>query len=353
MADQVMRMRTGDAPVVQRMPITPVNVQRACAACESKQKEEEGVQRKETGGGDAGGKAAPSIVGDVLSSGGGRSMDGGTQQFMESRFGQDFSGVRIHTDSRAAESASAIQARAYTSGNNIVFGKGEYRPESESGKRLLAHELVHVGQQGGGVKRVVNPRNVSCHQYGLQNPNLTGEQAVLAIADAEQIAVDMLQTAEDMLQAALDDVRSGIGPDAWTNTILTEELDLDLANPAHYPLIQQAIDRINRVRTTFESGYLRYMCRGGTVDLAGCSAGSCDGNFAFTCPGNRLVVLCQGFWDEPDERPGTLLHEVFHIWFHMSHTNRLKRANATCLEGLVRRLNTLDAGGYSCVGGAH
>jgi len=169
-ADQVMRMKTGDSPIVQRMPITPVSaIQRACANCE---KEKEGVQRKETGGGDASSKAAPSIVSDVLSSGGGQPMDGGTRQFMESRFGQDFSQVRIHTDSRAAESASAIQARAYTSGRNVVFGSGEYQPSSESGQRLLAHELVHVGQQNMsnlGVQRLYNPLNlIKCFWYNRQ-----------------------------------------------------------------------------------------------------------------------------------------------------------------------------------------
>jgi hypothetical protein len=152
-ADQVMRMKTGDAPIVQRMSLTPVSsVQRACANCE---KEKEGMQRKETGGGDANGKAAPSIVSNVLSSGGGQPMDGGTRQFMESRFGQDFSQVRIHTDSKAAESASVIQARAYTSGRDVVFGSGEFQPESEGGRRLLAHELVHVGQQAGEVSRTI------------------------------------------------------------------------------------------------------------------------------------------------------------------------------------------------------
>jgi len=167
MADQVMRMKNGDAPLLQRMPITPVSsLQRACAGCEQERREEkEGLQRKETSGGDASGKAAPSIVSDVLSSGGGQPMDGVTQQFMESRFGQDFSQVRIHTDSRAAESASAIQARAYTSGRDVVFGKGEYQPESESGQRLLAHELVHVGQQG-----VKNHMKHSLQRFEFEGP---------------------------------------------------------------------------------------------------------------------------------------------------------------------------------------
>jgi len=168
-ADQVMRMRQSDAPIVQRMPLTPVSsVMRKCAGCEEKEKE--GLQRKETSGGDASGKAAPSIVSNVLSSGGGQQMDGSTRQFMESRFGQDFSQVRIYTDARAAESASAIQARAYTSGGNVVFGSGEYQPGSEEGKRLLAHELVHVGQQGGKeIKRSGSIKFNNCTPLSLNN----------------------------------------------------------------------------------------------------------------------------------------------------------------------------------------
>ena len=164
-ADQVMRMQEGDAPIVQRMPLTSVgDVQRKCAACEQ---EEQQAQRKESGGGDASGKAAPGIVSAVLSSGSGRPIEGGTRQFMESRFGQDFGQVRVHTDSRAAESASAIQAHAYTSGRNIVFGAGQYQPESESGKRLLAHELAHVGQQGGGSPQIQRSSwfQTDCYRY--------------------------------------------------------------------------------------------------------------------------------------------------------------------------------------------
>src|SRR6185503_7812734 len=70
--------------------------------------------------------------------------------FMESRFGRDFSQVRVHTGAMAAASSQSIQALAYTSGNNVVFGAGQYAPGTESGKRLLAHELTHVVQQDGG-----------------------------------------------------------------------------------------------------------------------------------------------------------------------------------------------------------
>jgi len=123
-----------------------ITIQRVCTDCA----DDAPLQRSESSSGGAGGQTAPAIVSDVLNSGGGRSMDVGTRGFMESRFGQDFGQVRIHTDGKAAESAAAINARAYTSGSNVVFGSGEYQPESEVGRRLLAHELVHVGQQGGG-----------------------------------------------------------------------------------------------------------------------------------------------------------------------------------------------------------
>jgi hypothetical protein len=67
---------------------------------------------------------------------------------MELRFGFDFSQVRVHTDAQAAESARAVNALAYTVGSDIVFGAGQYAPGTAAGKRLLAHELTHVVQQG-------------------------------------------------------------------------------------------------------------------------------------------------------------------------------------------------------------
>ncbi len=81
------------------------------------------------------------------SQGGGSPLSGETRAFMEPRFGVDFRQVRVHNDSQAAESAQAIHAKAYTSGHDIVFASGQYAPESDAGKQLLAHELTHVVQQ--------------------------------------------------------------------------------------------------------------------------------------------------------------------------------------------------------------
>lgn len=79
----------------------------------------------------------------------GQLLDSQTRAFVESRFGRDFSSVRLHTDTAAAESARSVSALAYTAGNHIVFDRGRYAPDTVSGRRLLIHELAHVAQQGG------------------------------------------------------------------------------------------------------------------------------------------------------------------------------------------------------------
>ncbi len=89
----------------------------------------------------------PPIVHEVLGSSG-QPLDAGTRAFMEPRFGHDFSRVKVHTDAKAAESAHSVNALAYTVGRDLVFGQGQYAPESSAGKKLLAHELSHVVQQG-------------------------------------------------------------------------------------------------------------------------------------------------------------------------------------------------------------
>lgn len=82
------------------------------------------------------------------SKGGGSALPGDTRQFMESRFGADFGGVRIHTGSAAESLSSNIHAQAFTHGNDIYFNSGKYAPHTEGGSLLLAHELTHTIQQG-------------------------------------------------------------------------------------------------------------------------------------------------------------------------------------------------------------
>jgi hypothetical protein len=134
---------------VMRMAAT--GIQRACAPCASGEstcpKAEEGsalIQRKAEG---------PSLDsspdGFHHQLGSGHPLDTTTRSFFEPRFGRDFSLVRVHTDDKAIESARAANALAYTVGRDLVFRPGQYQPETPAGKRLLAHELTHVIQQGG------------------------------------------------------------------------------------------------------------------------------------------------------------------------------------------------------------
>lgn len=89
---------------------------------------------------------APLIVHEVLRSPG-QALDSATRAVMEPSFGHDFSQVRVHTDAKAAESASAVNALAYTVGRDIAFGRSQYVPQTNEGRKLLAHELTHVVQQ--------------------------------------------------------------------------------------------------------------------------------------------------------------------------------------------------------------
>lgn len=87
--------------------------------------------------------------------GGGKPLPSDTRANFESEFGADFSDVRVHTGSQANEAARSIDAEAYTVGSDIAFAKDSYDPGSSAGKELLAHELTHVVQQGGGVSRTI------------------------------------------------------------------------------------------------------------------------------------------------------------------------------------------------------
>lgn len=173
--------RPGDPVQMQLLPAqslqTPggacsaCNIQRLCKECEEKEQqgqagemvqtqsapvqapepelEEQQVQSK----GDQGPPATvtTSVAANVNSlNGGGSALPESARAYFEPRFGADFSQVRTHTDSGAAQTAKSLRARAFTVGENIAFGAGEYAPDSDDGRLLLAHELTHVVQQGAG-----------------------------------------------------------------------------------------------------------------------------------------------------------------------------------------------------------
>jgi hypothetical protein len=97
---------------------------------------------------------------------------------MESRFGHDFSQVRVHTDDQAAASATAVKANAYTMQNNVVFASGQYQPQSNRGQRLLAHELTHVVQQ----TQMPGHAPISSHGTAEQEAQQNSQQIIAGAA---------------------------------------------------------------------------------------------------------------------------------------------------------------------------
>jgi hypothetical protein len=135
-SDELLSASVSDPPVLT--PSTAVHLQRVVGnEVVSRMVEESSEEER-------------SPVLDVVGHGGGHPLDSHVREDMEGRLGQDFSDVRVHTDSAAAASARSVQARAYTVGNEIVFDNGHYQPGSDHGRQTLAHELTHVVQQRSG-----------------------------------------------------------------------------------------------------------------------------------------------------------------------------------------------------------
>ena len=145
-----------------------------------------GIQRASADPGGPGvndrtGASAPPIVHEALRSPG-QALDSTTREFFEPRFGRDFSDVRVHTDAVAAASARAVHAHAYTLGNQIIFNTGQYRPRTEQGRTLLAHELTHVVQQGSG-------QTAATIQRGCDDPDFCTPYPTTAEAAAAEATI--------------------------------------------------------------------------------------------------------------------------------------------------------------------
>lgn len=184
--------------------ITPV-IQRQDE--EEKESEEEKLQTKKVFG------QAPEVILNLESSiksiqDGGQPLPKSARAFFEPRFRYDFSKVRVYHDVQAAESARAVNAQAFTLGKDIVFGRGKYAPEKASGRRLLAHELTHVVQQGGSsfqtFQRRVNPEDVVSEMVGqmfeVAGPFTSGE---IQLSGGETVYVVSWSNTSDTAQVQL------------------------------------------------------------------------------------------------------------------------------------------------------
>lgn len=211
----------------------------------------------------------------VADGGSGQPLDAPTRAFMEARFGRGFGQVRVHTDHRAAESAQAVQARAYTLGRNIAFAEGEYRPHAAEGRRLLAHELTHVVHQTGGPPSV--PRVQRAGKPGAQAAKSFPSTVTFRGCDQGPFKLDFVkQSAVNAFLTTRDD-----------NCIKSESLKQDILD-----------------------GYdgLTIVCS--TDDVAGACAE--------TMKGTRTINLYKASVGSGGRCPGELAATIFHESIHIA-----------------------------------
>src|SRR5262245_36942462 len=179
-ADQVMRM-----PASQ--------IQRKCSQCEDEQLHRSEDSPAPTPAVDA---ATEGAIGSL--SGRGAALPESVRSFMEPRFKADFSAVRVHTDAHAHQLARAVNAQAFTVGPHVVFGAGRYAPDTDSGKRLLAHELTHVVQQrtrGAAIQRF-SSEDCNTGQSGKIRAALNHAKTMLSAAIARLTASPVTATTQ-------------------------------------------------------------------------------------------------------------------------------------------------------------
>ncbi|WP_438033289.1 eCIS core domain-containing protein [Sorangium sp. So ce204] len=179
-AERVMRM-ADPAPI----GAAPAAVQRKCAACEDE--EDAAIQTKRAPAANAG-AALDGEAAVRAARRGGEPLPRAVRELFEPRFGYDFGDVRVHVGGDAASAARAVEARAYTTGRDIVFGAGEYAPATLEGQRLLAHELTHVVQQASFASR---PSGLS----GARPARIARQPAPSADGEVTNLLGDALATA--------------------------------------------------------------------------------------------------------------------------------------------------------------
>jgi hypothetical protein len=303
------------------MSLAPT-LQRKCSCggsgsgeCEECKKKEEGnvgkrvLQRKSAGPVES--NVAPPIVHEVLNSPG-EPLDRSTRQFFEPRFGYDFSRVRIHNDTRAAESAAATGSLAYTVGDEIVFAKDAYTPNQNGGRRRLAHELAHTIQQVS----TYSPRTSGVLQRQAGQPK--GPTA--EFSDCDQKLQDDLRAKQ---VPALNHVRRAI------NALAKGWKGMDPADQALFrqyfdPAGSGEIDEgfVNDVRGNYQRilGYmssLAFDCDPTSKTICGSGSKWCvGGRLMWTCFG--ALHICPNAYPTADDtfKIETMIHESVHNALH-------------------------------------
>jgi hypothetical protein len=202
------------------------------------------IERKAMPSGDSASSHLPRHIEKALVSGG-QPLNQESRRFFEPRFGYDLSTVRVFANSAASQSASAVNARAYTLGTDIVFGDGQYHPNDESGKRLLAHELAHTVQKHSNLNRQMDEMDAgAAPSQDSGGPSNDGDPADVQIPTAPPSSTE----AGLNMGAAPTPMGGGSGT--------TAEITLETGNTGAGPLNnlvhqQVCVDRPSRSKRCF------------------------------------------------------------------------------------------------------
>ena len=292
--------------------------------------------------------------------GGGVPLSTEARSYFEPRFGYDFSSVRVHADTQASSAAEALRARAFTVGQNIAFASGEFNPTSTGGRQLIAHELAHVVQQGGGERLV--QRTVAANSNCPPSVHGAPADPITALTDADARAQLMSLGASNVLvlealtfREPLFGGRSYVSsaylrrfgaPTAAANGRFRNRFVSGQTHVTQDEAMQaEMLSLSDRFRSlhTFLAGPIRYRCPGtSSYTIPGCAAGPCKATAsAESCPGSRHLGICPPFWTDVnvDNRAATIIHESVHMRLHFTgHTegNEAQRGrNPECYAAFV------------------
>ena len=193
--------------------------------------------------------AAPKIVHDVLNSPG-RALEMTTREFFEPRLGRDLGGVRVHTDDQAAASASAVGASAYTVGRDVVFGRNQYAPTSQSGRHLLAHELAHVAQQETGP--VLRRQPTQSNTAGPDTETLIKKFVSGQISEEERNILARRLRNNELSQAQIDAVTDAFGKQLAAGVVNQALNPLQPANQLNVTYPPKSADAHKYFKATLE-----------------------------------------------------------------------------------------------------
>lgn len=329
-----------------------LRLQRKCACggagkCDSCNKKKKGLQAKLEVGADGAGEASAQVQ-EVLGSPG-RPLDAGSRSFFESRFGHDFSRVRVHADAGADAAARALRAHAFTSGDHMVFARGRYAPQAEPGQRLLAHELTHVVQQHAGLaadgigavddpaereaernaERLHGDAPLSARARGHALARQAEPDGTTLVVGANACSPEQNAVIAPAVERAQQDLRTAV-------RLLGEFL----TDPAAHPEVAAALDRhFHSTAPGLVAELRRRLTVIGsdltgrdpfTTECHGADDTSCTNSGAYVPGDNQsMVVFCPGFFNGAgvEGLADTLIHEFAHALLGLDISDRAYEAD--------------------------